>query len=217
MFSTSNLAGLKFSNATHHFHLNLIAELQRYNQKKNEKKYLTESNLGVFLEKKLGGIWIHDKPYLGRFKPDYWNESTMTIVEFDGYAHYTQASRILADKAKDKLYSEAGYKIIRIPYFIQLSRSTCKTMFNIDLNIEQVYPHGFIDKKCILPADFCELGIERFKSDMSRFANEVEEIINSLKTKTAKSKYGVDEVLPKSLKYLLSGARTLFPLLKTQY
>lgn len=167
------------------------------------KKYLTESNLGVFLEKKLGGSWIHDKPYLGRFKPDYRNESMMTIVEFDGYAHYTQASRILADKAKDRLYSEAGYKIIRIPYFIQLSRSTCKTMFNVDLDIAQVYPHGFIDKKCTLPADFCELGIERFKLDMSRFANEAEEIINSLKTKTAKSKYGVDEVLPKSLKYLL--------------
>ena len=167
------------------------------------KKYLTESSLGVFLEKKLGGNWIHNKSYLGRFKPDYRNESTMTIVEFDGYAHYTQASRILADKAKDQLYSGAGYKIVRIPYFIQLSSSTCKTMFNVDLDIEQVYPHGFIDEKCILPADFCELGVERFKSDINRFATEAEEIINSLKTKIAKSKYGVDEVLPKSLKYLL--------------
>ena len=76
-------------------------------------------------------------------------------------------------------------------------------MFNVDLDIEQVYPHGFIDEKCILPADFCELGVEWFKSDINRFANEFEEIINSLKTKTAKLKYGVDEVLPKSLKYLL--------------
>ena len=56
---------------------------------KKMKKYLTESSLGIFLEKKLGGNWIHNKSYLGRFKPDYRNESTMTIVEFDGYAHYT--------------------------------------------------------------------------------------------------------------------------------
>ena len=201
MFSTSDFPGSKFSSTSIHF----VMVLQQNPDGiiKKMKKYLTESSLGIFLEKKLGGNWIHNKSYLGRFKPDYRNESTMTIVEFDGYAHYTQASRILADKAKDQLYSGAGYKIIRIPYFIQLSSSTCKTMFNVDLDIEQVYPHGFIDEKCILPADFCELGVERFKSDINRFANEAEEIINSLKTKTAKLKYGVDEVLPKSLKYLL--------------
>ena len=158
--------------------------------------------MGVFLHDKLGGAWIHDKPYLGRFKPDYRNEQSLTIVEFDGDTHYTQASRVLADSAKDKIYAKAGYNIIRIPYFIQLSRSTCQTLFGLDLDVKQEYKHGFIDKHCVLPADFCELGIEKFKSDLAKFKNEASDIIDSLKLKIAGAKYGVNEVIPKSLRYL---------------
>lgn len=168
------------------------------------EKYLTEQSLGDFLNEKIPGNWIHDKPFLGRFKPDYRNENRKLIVEFDGYAHYTQAYKILSDMAKDELYINSGYAVVRIPYFIQLSDSVCLTLFNRNITTNQVYPHGFIDKKCILPADFCEAGIKKFKQDLDRFSIEKPDIIKSLKDKISSSKYGIQEVLPKSLEYLIN-------------
>jgi hypothetical protein len=32
------------------------------------------------------------------------------------------------------------------------------------------YPHGFIAKEVVFPADFCELGIQRFLADLKRFS-----------------------------------------------
>ena len=149
------------------------------------------------------GTWIHDSPFINKFRPDYRNDDIKIIVEFDGHSHYTQAARILADCVKDRTYEKAGYTIIRIPYFIQLSSSTCTTLFNTAISIKQEYPHGFIDKKCTLPADFCEAGLERFKADLFRFKNEARDIIESLKIKISEAKYGKSEVIPKSLEYLL--------------
>lgn len=149
--------------------------------------YLTEENLGVFLNIYFQqGKWIHDKSFIGRLRPDYRNEFYKMIVEFDGYAHYTTSKRILVDKKKDELYSKEGYRVIRIPYFIQLSKYTIKKLFNININYEQQYPHGFIDNKCILPADFCYLGIRKFLNDLNNFSNIKDEIIESLKNKIIK-------------------------------
>ena len=146
--------------------------------------YLTESSLGDFLKTALpNGEWIHDKAFITKTRPDYRNDKLKLIVEFDGYLHYTSAKRIVADFAKDELYEKNGYSVIRIPYFVQLSNAVIKHLFKIDINIEQVYPHGFIDKTCILPADFCELGIVKFKDNLRSFNYLLEDIIVSLQQK----------------------------------
>ena len=79
------------------------------------------------------------------------------------------------------------YKVIRIPYFVQLnSPDVIKEVFNIDVSIGfNDYPHGFIDEKCILPCDFCSLGIKKFLNDLIRFNSISNQIIDSLKTKIA--------------------------------
>lgn len=171
---------------------------------KQEPEYLTEKSLGDFLGKYMpAASWIHDKAFIGRARPDYRSDWLKILVEFDGYQHYTSASRIIKDREKDRLAAEAGYKTVRVPYFVQLSSYTVKTLFGMDIAVEQTYPHGFIDKACILPADFCELGLDKFKNDLDRLPGIKTDIISSLRNKI--SELGtVEAVVPRSLSFLLA-------------
>jgi ABC-type branched-subunit amino acid transport system ATPase component len=42
------------------------------------------------------------------------------------------------------------------------------------------FPHGFIAKTVVMPANFCELGITRFETDLERFSYIRQEILESL-------------------------------------
>lgn len=83
--------------------------------------------------------WIHDRA-LGevngekiRNRPDYRSESLKIIVEFDGLPHYNNPETIFKDKKNSDLYKKFGYKVVRIPYFIQLTNKAVKTLFNVDV------------------------------------------------------------------------------------
>lgn len=166
---------------------------------------LTETTLGESLKLITGKDWIHDKAFLTRSRPDYRNDELKMLVEFDGPYHYTSATRIVQDEERDKLYTAHGYKTVRIPMYIQLSTYTVKELFGIDKEFKQVYPHGFISdaKTLVLPADFCELGIMKFKSDLERFSEIQQDIINSLRVKIEKLG-DIRKVLPPSLFNIVS-------------
>ena len=86
-----------------------------------------------------------------------------------------------------------------------MSSKSIKNLLGIDINVEQTYPHGFIDSKCILPADFCELGVEKFKKDLALLDASIrQDIINSLKTKVNCAQFGELTVVPPSLKDLIN-------------
>ncbi len=169
--------------------------------------YLTESILGNFLVDLYPNyIFEHNKKVPGsncQYRPDYRNDKLKLIIEFDGYRHYSQSTDIIKDCTKDTIYKNMGYNIIRIPYFVQLSNIVIKKLFDLELNYQQNYPHGFIDEKCLLPCDFNELGIERFKEDLIKFDYIAYEIINSLKIKINLCN-DIRLVLPKSLYYLIT-------------
>ena len=171
----------------------------------NNQICLTESNLGENLKLIFNKDFIHDKSFITRKRPDYRNDELKLIVEFDGPKHYTEAKRIVDDKIRDEFYLQNGYRTIRIPMFIQLTTQTIKELFNIDFNYTQTYKHGFIAnlKTLVLPADFCELGISKFKNDLERFKSAKNEIIDSLKVKIEKLG-NIDLVLPPSLHYLVN-------------
>jgi hypothetical protein len=166
-------------------------------------EYLTESSLEGYLKIIYPSTqFIRDRvvPNSGiKNRPDYRSDELMLCIEFDGYLHYTTPSTIILDSIKDKTYADMGYRIIRIPYFVQMSSSTIKTLFDKDITIEQTYPHGFIDDKCILPAAFCEMGLCRYKKDFDRFDYEVKmQILDSIQAKIIE--LGIkDLVLPWSL------------------
>ena len=166
-------------------------------------QYLTEKNLGLILNELFPeNDFIHDKSVAKsknkRRRPDYRSEERMLIIEFDGDSHYCKSQRIKADIEKDKDYSSLGYKIFRIPYFIQITTPLLKDIFSEDIQFDQRYPIGFNDKKAMLPADYCELGVELFKKDLERFDYHAEEIIQTLRDKI-EEKGDIELVLPSSL------------------
>ena len=82
--------------------------------------------------------WVHDCKFegikeLSRKRPDYRSEKLKLIIEFDGLPHYTNPIQILKDIERVELYESFGYKVVRIPYFIQLSNEVVKQLFNRDI------------------------------------------------------------------------------------
>lgn len=151
--------------------------------------YLTEKLLGQFLEERFHEEFVHDKVVPNsdiKLRPDYRCDKLKLIVEFDGYYHYNNSKIILNDYIKDNCYRNLEYSIIRIPYFIQLDYRVINLLFSsYDINKDSFnsYPHGFVDKVCLLPSDFNYVGIERFKKDLLRFSIVKAEIEKSLKDK----------------------------------
>lgn len=149
--------------------------------------YLIESKLVDFCK----SLWPNDEYSSNRkiknilelnSRPDYVNMNKKIIVEFDGYQHYTKSSVVLKDRAKDKIYISYGYKVIRWPYFVQLETRTILEYFNIDLDIEQTYHHGFIDDNAVRPSDFCIAGFSRFINELHNLKDSsiVSEVLNSV-------------------------------------
>ena len=157
-----------------------------YKKKFKTSNYLTEEKLGEFLKILYPDLeFIHDKimPNSGILnRPDYRNDELKLIVEYDGDKHYKDTKSIKNDLIKNKMYRDTlGYKIIRIPYFVQLSKESIKHYFDKEIDIEQIYPHGFISKNCILPADFSEWGTGIFINTFNSLPDNIKtEIKNSI-------------------------------------
>lgn len=119
--------------------------------------------------------WVHDK-VLGkingtmyRTRPDYRSENLKLIIEFDGLQHYNNPDYIIKDFKNTETYQALGYKVIRIPYFIQLTRSNIKKLFNVDITCE-VFPE---DKPALyginVPSYLCTLGLMRMAAEFKLF------------------------------------------------
>lgn len=126
--------------------------------------------------------WVHDKyipkefteDHLYRNRPDYRSEKLKMIIEFDGIHHYTNPDIIIKDKYTTNLYKNFGYKVIRIPYFIQLTNKAVKTLFNVELSIE-LFPDNVPSltyKARNTPAYLCLMGIERMKEEFTKFPDQ---------------------------------------------
>lgn len=114
--------------------------------------------------------WVHDKA-LGltvnnkvcRKRPDYRSEKLKLIVEFDGIQHYTMPDRIKNDVLSTKFYESLGYKVVRIPYFIQLTNKAVKYFFNVDVTEplfnENIHSMDKNDRNT--PAFLCGAGVLR--------------------------------------------------------
>ena len=114
--------------------------------------------------------WAHDKA-LGltvnnkvcRKRPDYRSEKLKIIVEFDGIQHYTMPDRIQKDIINTQFYESLGYKVVRIPYFIQLTNKAVKYFFNVDVKEplfnENIHSMDKNDRNT--PAFLCGAGVLR--------------------------------------------------------
>jgi hypothetical protein len=131
----------------------------------------------------------------------YSGPAGKVAVEFDGDEHYRHTIKIKSDHEKDELARQGGYQVVRVPYWVQLTSETLKRYFDLDAEIVQDFPHGFITTK-VFPASFCEFGIARFQRELDCLPSGVRlAVISSLRDRAAE--HGVEYVLPKQLTGLL--------------
>lgn len=120
--------------------------------------------------------WIHDKAIGNgsRKRPDYRSESLKLIIEFDGVPHYTNPEKIRQDEENTVFYQMLGYKVVRIPYFIQLTNSAVKTLFGIEVKeplFDETIP-SIGSHMPNTPAFLCHQGIIRMTKEYKRFPTQ---------------------------------------------
>jgi len=120
------------------------------------------------------------------------------IVEYDGDEHYCNTLKIKIDREKDEKARSLDFAVVRFPFWVQLDTLTAKHYFGLEAEVIQDFPHGFITTKWF-PASFCELGLQRFRSELESLPETVRtSVLDSLETKA--SKHGADYVLPAFLR-----------------
>jgi len=138
--------------------------------------------------------WVHDKAVDElvreencKIRPDYRSEKLKLIIEFDGIQHYTKPDIIEKDKENTEIYEKHKYKVVRIPYFIQLSKGAVKTLFNVDIQEElfdETIPSLGIKGKNT-PAYLCPAGIERMAKEFKKFPEQYKANIDFLRKENA--------------------------------
>ena len=143
--------------------------------------------------------WIHDKALgmvngtLYRSRPDYRSEELKLIIEFDGLQHYTKPDIIEKDLKTTELYINLGYKVVRIPYFIQLTNKAVKTLFDVDvpeeLFDETISSLGIEGQNT--PAYLCSAGVKRMAGEFEKFPEQYKTNMDFLKKQNDPYKSGV--------------------------
>ena len=144
--------------------------------------------------------WIHDKAFgehngqKYKIRPDYKSDSLKLIVEFDGLPHYTNPDSIDKDIKNQKIYEKNGYKVVRIPYFIQLSNDVVEKLFNVKIKeplFDAKTPSLGI-KGRNSPAYLCPAGIRRMAKEFLNYPEQYQVNLKALKDANNPILSGVD-------------------------
>ena len=168
--------------------------------------YLVQSKLESAIKQIVGDGWrgreLRVPGTKRRWDMAYEMDRKTTVIEFDGDEHFWNSLKIKVDREKDKIAADVGYTVVRIPYWVQLTTETLKFYFGLEAEIEQSFPHGFISKKALLPASYCELGIDRFRNEIKALPSTVRNaVIASLQDRI--KEHGMEYVIPKTLNDLI--------------
>lgn len=156
--------------------------------------------------------WIHDKAFgehngqKYKIRPDYKSDSLKLIVEFDGLPHYTNPDSIDKDIKNQKIYEKNGYKVVRIPYFIQLSNDVVEKLFNVKVKeplFDAKIPSLGI-KGRNSPAYLCPAGIRRMAKEFLNYPEQYQVNLKALKDANNPILSGVD-FLEEEINKLLKG------------
>lgn len=135
--------------------------------------------------------WVHDKTIDEsvngknyKIRPDYRSKKLKLVIEFDGIQHYTKPDIIDKDIKNTNIYINLGYKVVRIPYFIQLSNKAVKTLFDVDVP-EELFDESIPSlgiKGQNTPAYLCPSGIHRMAKEFKKFPGQYKTNIDYLKS-----------------------------------
>ena len=135
---------------------------------------------------------INDINY--RSRPDYRSETLKLIIEFDGLQHYTKPDIIEKDIRLTKIYENLGYKVVRIPYFIQLSNNAVKKIFGIEVKEilfdESIPSLGYNGQNT--PAYLCPAGLVRMVKEFQNFPEQYKTNLDFLKKQNEPFKTGIE-------------------------
>lgn len=121
--------------------------------------------------------WVHDKsiPNSGhRIRPDYRCEDLKLLIEFDGLQHYQEPDKIRKDRENQAFYESLGYKVVRIPYFIQLTNDVVETMFGRKVD-EPLFDPSVASMSISgrnTPAFCCPSGLQRMAEEFHRYQQQ---------------------------------------------
>jgi hypothetical protein len=156
------------------------------------KSYLNEENLYHYIRHYYPDSKIEENKRIkidGRvFVPDYRLPQEKIIFEFNGYGHYVTPKSIKQDSDKSTFYYNEGYISINIPYFIQMDEQFQNIIFRRKLKNHLPatsfldYPHGFIDKDVVMPAAFCEYGLDVFYRNLYELIGNAPSIFQDIIT-----------------------------------
>lgn len=152
-----------------------------------------------WIHDKTTGIYLDGKKFKGR--PDYRSEKLKMIIEFDGLPHYKNPDVIINDEIKNTIYEEAGYKVIRIPYFIQLSNDVVEKLFGVKIKAElfdEKIPSLRLNSRNT-PAYLCPMGIRRMAIDfanisMHQYNINITALLKEVKEKAKKDNENEDYI-----------------------
>ena len=106
--------------------------------------------------------------------------------------------KIKADIEKDQKAAQMDYRVVRIPYWIQLTEATLRHYFGLEARVTQDFLDGFITTK-IFPASFCPLGLKRFMRELEALPHEVcAAVMVSLRDRARE--HGEEYVIPGEVK-----------------
>jgi hypothetical protein len=146
------------------------------------KRYTNEQALVEWFEKK-GAICNKAFEKGVRFRPDIRLEDLKIVIEYDGPQHYTDPSIVLSDIERDAFMQERGYRVIRIPYFVQMNEYLWRAMgYPVDRETPPpsfAYPSGFVDTD-VFPAHFCKLGIQRYKKEKNWLQKHAPQVLRQI-------------------------------------
>lgn len=144
--------------------------------------------------------WVHDRA-LGNFngklyrnRPDYRSAKIELIIKFDGLQYYTKPDIIEKDLITTELYKKLGYKVVRIPYLIQLTNKAVKTLFDLDVSEElfdETMPSLGIGGQNT-PAYLCPAGLKRMAEEFRKFPEQYEINLTFLKKQNDPSRTGIE-------------------------
>lgn len=147
-----------------------------------------------------GKEWIHNKAFGKRdgksflIRPDYLCEEDKLIVEFDGLQHYTDLEQIKKDFENQAIYEAHRFKVVRIPYFIQLTKEVIQKMFGIEpqcYTFDPSLPSMSVEWKNT-PAYCCPAGIKRMAEDFKLYPQQYEVNIKRLEADNDEMLSGVN-------------------------
>lgn len=163
-------------------------------QAEKSEKYddVHRTGLEEYLKVIFPGIkWINNESFVkGRqIRPDYRSESLNLIIEFDGLEHYTKPKRIIEDNENQRIYEEQEhYKVVRVPYFIQLTNKVVKQMLGVEVP-QTLFPEEkpsftrscIEDKYPYSPTFLCPAGLKRMAEDFLKYPEQYETNLKALK------------------------------------